>query len=107
AAGTWPLAVRAQQSQRVRRIGALQSLAADDLAAKSSIAAFTHRLQELGWAEGRNLHVDYYWAAGDLSRVRAAAVELARAQPDVLFPAGAARLGAGQQAPHRLPNLRR
>src|SRR5262249_51007068 len=103
AAATWPLAVRAQQSQRVRRIGALQSLAADDLAAKSSIAAFTHRLQELGWAEGRNLHVDYYWAAGDLSRVRAAAVELARAQPDVIFTAGSPSLRAAQQATHAIP----
>ena len=103
AAAAWPLAARAQQGERMRRIGVLQSLAADDPAAKSSIAAFTQRLQELGWAEGRNLHVDYYWAAGDLSRVRAAAVELARAQPDVIFTAGSPSLRAAQQATHAIP----
>src|SRR5262245_63106714 len=102
-AAAWPLAAPAQQDERVRRIGVLQNLAADYPAAKSSIAAFTHRLQELGWAEGRNLHVDYYWAAGDLSRVRAAAVELVRAQPDVIFAAGSPSLRAAQQATHAIP----
>jgi len=72
-AAAWPLTARAQQGERVQHIGSLQGHSADNPAAQSSLAAFTQRLQELGWAEGRNLHIDYYCAAGDLSRTRAAA----------------------------------
>jgi putative tryptophan/tyrosine transport system substrate-binding protein len=99
----WPLAARAQQDERVRRIGVLQNLAADDPAAKSSIAAFTHRLQELGWAEGRNLRVDYRWGAGDVSRLRVDAVDLIRLQPDVIFAAGSPGLTAAQQTTRTIP----
>jgi ABC-type uncharacterized transport system substrate-binding protein len=102
-AAAWPLAARAQQGERVRRIGSLQGIAADNPAAQSSRAAFTQRLQELGWTEGRNLHIDYYWAAGDLSLMRAAAIELVRAQPDVILALGSPGLKAVLQATRAIP----
>jgi ABC transporter substrate binding protein len=77
AAAAWPLAARAQQ-ERIRRIGVLQALDADDPIAKSSIAAFTHGLQESGWTEGRNLRIDQRWAAGNIARLMADAAELVR-----------------------------
>src|SRR5580704_17093481 len=62
----WPLAARAQQPEQMRRIGALEYQAADDPIIKSAFAAFTQGLQQLGWAEGRNLRIEYRWAAGDV-----------------------------------------
>jgi putative ABC transport system substrate-binding protein len=102
-AAVWPLAARAQKPEQVRRIGLLQGIGGDNTAAQSSLAAFTQRLQELGWTEGRNLHIDYYWAAGDLSRMRAAAIELVRAQPDVIITTGSAGLTAALQATRAIP----
>jgi putative ABC transport system substrate-binding protein len=60
----WPLGARAQQQERVRRIGVLMNLAEDDPEASARISAFVQRLSQLGWTEGRNLQIDYRWAAG-------------------------------------------
>ena len=84
-AAAWPLAARAQQPDGVRRIGVLMSLAATDPTMKREVAAFVHQLQELGWAEGRNLQIDYRWAAGDADRMQMFAKELVALQPQVIF----------------------
>jgi putative tryptophan/tyrosine transport system substrate-binding protein len=65
AAAAWPLAARAQQSQRVRRIGALMLTSEADPRAEGYVASFRQRLQELGWVDGRNVLIDIRWGAGD------------------------------------------
>ena len=84
----WPLAARAQQPQRMRRIGVLDTLAADDLEASVRHGAFMQGLQELGWAIGRTLRIDTRWAAGDTGRIRALAAEMVGLGPDVIFTSG-------------------
>ena len=69
-AATWPFAADAQQPDGVRRIGLLMPLAATDPSNQRQVAAFVCQLQKLGWAEGRNLQIDYRWAAGDEERMR-------------------------------------
>ena len=76
AAVGWPLAARAQQAERVRRIGVLMHLAADDPDGQSRVAAFLQGLQEAGWAVGRNVNVDVRWAAGEADRYRRYATEI-------------------------------
>jgi putative ABC transport system substrate-binding protein len=78
AAATWPVVARA--GERVRRIGVLMGLTESDPEAQSRIAAFRKTLQCLGWTEGRNVRVDYYWAAGDIDRTHALAKELVSLQ---------------------------
>jgi putative tryptophan/tyrosine transport system substrate-binding protein len=86
-AAAWPLAARAQQPDRVRRIGILMHLASDDADAQSRNAAFLQGLQELGWAVGRNVRIDYRWGASnfDPERMRKGAVELVALAPDVVL----------------------
>jgi putative ABC transport system substrate-binding protein len=86
AAAAWPLAARAQQGDRVRRIGVLMGYAESDLEAQAHIAAFRKELQKLGWTQGRNLQIDTCWAAPDdaLSRQRCAKEIVAR-QPDAIL----------------------
>ena len=74
-AGAWPLSVQAQQPGRMRRIGVLMSLAADDPEMKARHAAFLQGLQHLGWADGRNLRIDTRSTAGDAERIRRYAAE--------------------------------
>ena len=70
-AAAWPLVARAQQGERMRRIGVLMGLSESDPEAQSRIAAFRKSLQGLGWTEGRNVQADYYRAAGDIdARIR-------------------------------------
>jgi putative tryptophan/tyrosine transport system substrate-binding protein len=84
-AATWPLAARAQQSDRVRRIGILFGGFSDtDPEPAARVAAFKHQLQELGWIEGRNIQIDLRIGAGDADRVRAFAEELIGMMPDVI-----------------------
>ena len=87
AAAAWPLTARAQQPERMRRIGALMALAESDPQLKTWLTAFEEGLQKLGWSQGRNLHIDYRWAGGDEQRLRTYAAELVGAAPDVLFAA--------------------
>src|SRR5262245_36595007 len=97
AAAVWPLAARAQQPERVRRIGVLTSLARDDAEGQARHASFTQALGQWGWSEGRNLQIDARWAnAGDVQRH---AAELVAAAPDVLVAAtGTASLAPLLQA---------
>jgi putative tryptophan/tyrosine transport system substrate-binding protein len=80
----WPLAARAQQSQRIRRVGVLMAVAESDADVRSGVAIFQQSLQELGWTGGRNLRIDYRWGDADAARIQALAKELVALQPDVL-----------------------
>ena len=73
AAVAWPVAARAQQPERVRRIGVLMAFTESDLEGQPRVTAFQKGLQELGWTDGRNVRIDYRWAVGDADRVRYAA----------------------------------
>src|SRR5262245_46105181 len=103
AAAAWPLAARAQQSDRMRRIGFLINLAADDTAGQSRITAFAQGLQEWGWSVGRNVWIEYRWAAGDAERARKYAAELVALTPDVILAATSLSVGAVQQVTQTIP----
>jgi len=81
----WPLAVRAQQPERVRRIGVLMPLPANDAEGQARVAAFLQGLQELGWSVGRNVVVDIRWSTGNNADVRKYAAELVALAPDVIL----------------------
>jgi putative ABC transport system substrate-binding protein len=85
AAVTWPLRTRAQQSGRVRRIGVLLGNAEGDTQAVAGLAAFKTGLQELGWIDGRNIQIDYRFAAADVDRMQTLAKELVVLQPDLIM----------------------
>jgi putative ABC transport system substrate-binding protein len=87
AAAAWPLAARAQQGERVRRIGVLMASAADDSESQARMAAFLQGLAQLGWTIGRNLRIDTRWATTDADDIRRHAAELAALAPDVLVAA--------------------
>src|SRR5947209_12738991 len=80
----WPLAARAQQAERIRRVGVLMAVAESDADVRSGVAAFQQSLQELGWKDGRNIRIDYRWGDADAGRIQALATELVGLQPDVL-----------------------
>ncbi len=103
AAISWPLAARAQQGQRVRRIGVLMNLASDDAEEQARIAAFHQGLQQLGWTVGRNVQIDYRWGAGNADRIRKFAAELVALAPDVILSAGSPSVAALQQAARTVP----
>ena len=84
-AAAWPLAARAQQPERMRRIGVLMAVAADDPEGQARIAAFLQGLQQLGWTVGRNVRIDTRWAAGDADDIRRYAAELVALAPDVIL----------------------
>jgi putative ABC transport system substrate-binding protein len=89
-AAAWPLAARAQlRPDRMRRIGVLLSQAESDPVARSYITAFTTRLRELGWTEGKNLGIDYRWGSGDTAHMSPLAKELVGLRPDALLAATA------------------
>jgi putative tryptophan/tyrosine transport system substrate-binding protein len=81
----WPLAVRAQQSARMRLIGVLMGYAENDRTAQSELAAFWAALAKLGWTEGKNLRIELRWSAGDADRIRALAKELVDLRPDAIL----------------------
>jgi len=93
AAVAWPLAARAQQGERMRSVGVLMSLVADDPEGQARVAAFRQGLQQLGWIDGRNVRIDIRWAAGDADRIRRYAAELVALAPDVILAIGAAVTG--------------
>jgi putative ABC transport system substrate-binding protein len=99
----WPLAVRAQQPERLRRIGMLMNFAADDPESQRRMTAFVQGLQELGWTDGRNVRVEARWGAGDAERIHRYAAELVALAPDVILAAGAVTLGPLQQATRTIP----
>jgi putative ABC transport system substrate-binding protein len=102
-AAAWSFAARAQQTDRVRRIGVLMSLSADDPEAKARFAAFVQGLQELGWTDGRNLRIDTRWAAGEDAQGRKYAAELVTLAPDVILASGGSVVGPLLQATHTVP----
>jgi putative ABC transport system substrate-binding protein len=83
-AAAWPLAARAQQDERVRRVGVLESGDENDPLEKARISAFTQALANLGWTEGRNVRLDLRWGGGDINRIRALAQELVGLRPDII-----------------------
>jgi putative ABC transport system substrate-binding protein len=83
-AAAWPLAARAQQGDRVRRIGVLMPYDENDDEPKRRVSAFTQALAGLGWTDGRNVRMDLRWAGGDTNRIRALAQELVGLQPDII-----------------------
>jgi hypothetical protein len=97
------LAARAQQPDRVRRIGVLSSLAADDAETQARHAAFLQGLQEKGWTSGRNVQIDYRWGAGDADRFRKYAAELVALTPDVILATGSPVTAALLQVTRTLP----
>ena len=103
AAATWPLAARAQQVERVRRIGVLMSTAADDAESQARIAAFLQGLQQLGWTDGRNVRIDTRWGASDADAIRRYAAELVALAPDVILASGGSVMGPLLQATRTVP----
>ena len=83
-----PFAARAQQRERMRRIGVLMNLGADDAEGQARLAAFLQGLQEAGWVVGRNVRIDVRWGGGDAESFRKQAAELVALTPDVLFASG-------------------
>jgi putative ABC transport system substrate-binding protein len=103
AAAMRPLAARAQQLERIRRIGVLMNVAADDAEGQARIAAFLQALQQLGWSDGRNVRIDYRWAAGDTGRFHRYAEELLALVPDVILASATPSVQALQQATRTVP----
>jgi putative tryptophan/tyrosine transport system substrate-binding protein len=103
AAITWPLAARAQQGERIRRIGVLMDLAESDPEGQARIAAFLQGLAQLGWTDGRNVRIDTRWTAGDADRTRRQAAELIALAPDVVVATGTPSLGPLMQATRTVP----
>jgi putative ABC transport system substrate-binding protein len=103
AAAAWPLAARAQQPERMRRIGVLMSVAADDPEAAARVGAFSQGLAELGWTIGRNVRADYRWFALDADAARKYAAELVALAPDVALASSTVGVTALQQATRSVP----
>jgi putative tryptophan/tyrosine transport system substrate-binding protein len=102
-AAAWPLAVRAQQRERVRHIGMLNALGPDDPEAQARIAVLEQTLQQLGWVVGRNLKIEIRQIGGDVNRVRSDAAELVALAPDVILTIGSVAVGPLQQATLTIP----
>jgi putative ABC transport system substrate-binding protein len=100
AAATWPVAVRALQPERVRRIGVLLVTIEGD---QALTATFVRGLQKFGWTAGTNVMIDYRWGGGDLDRIRLYAAELTGMQPDVIWTTGGLSLLALKRATHIIP----
>jgi putative tryptophan/tyrosine transport system substrate-binding protein len=103
AAAAWPLAARAQQSERMRRIGILLPVAADDAEFQTRVGAFLQGLQQLGWAIGRNVRIDTRWAGASATEIRRHAAELVELAPDVILAHGVPTLGPLLQATRTVP----
>jgi ABC-type uncharacterized transport system substrate-binding protein len=102
-AAAWPLAARAQQGERPRRIGVLMLPTAGNVDREAHITALRDALGRFGWVVGKNLHIDYRWAAGDADRLRAMASELVTLSPDVLVTPGSPATAAMLAATRTLP----
>src|SRR4029079_17455887 len=102
-AATWPLAARAQQSARVRRIGVLMNTVSDDAEGQARLAAFHQGLQQLGWTVGHNVRIDYRWGGDDAERLRRGAAELVALGSDVILASGTPSVAALQQAHATMP----
>jgi putative tryptophan/tyrosine transport system substrate-binding protein len=99
----WPLAARGQQTAGVKRIGVLMSVGENDLDWQPHVTAFDRRLKELGWADGRNLRIEYRWGAGNVDRMRVHAAELVGLAPDLILANSAPVLAVVQQETRAIP----
>jgi putative ABC transport system substrate-binding protein len=102
-AAAWPLAAHAQQRERMRRIGALMPLAADDAIAQARNAAFLQGLQQSGWTVGQNIQIEYRWSGGNDELTHRYAAELAALAPEVILASGSAAVGPLLQATRTVP----
>jgi putative ABC transport system substrate-binding protein len=102
-AAAWPLAARAQQGDRVRRIGLLMWGDENDPVAKTYVSAFAQALAASGWTDGRNVRMDLRWAAGDINRIRASAQDLVGLQPDIIVTDSAPATVAVQRETRTIP----
>jgi putative ABC transport system substrate-binding protein len=99
----WPLAARAQQVAGPRRVGILLNLSENDPEARRLTTVFHEGLAQLGWADGRNLRIDYRWAGGDVGRIRAFAKELVELSPDIIVGYATPTIVALQRETHSIP----
>src|SRR5262245_5820187 len=102
-AALWPLVARAQQPERMRRIGVLMNLAAADPESTARVTAFAQGLQELGWTIGRNVQIDTRWAAADADLFRRYAAELVALAPDVILASGSPAIMSLQHLTRTVP----
>jgi putative tryptophan/tyrosine transport system substrate-binding protein len=102
-AAAWPFAARAQQSERVRRIGVLMNMAANDPQGQARLAAFQQALQQLGWSDGHNARIDIRWHENDADRARRYAQELIALTPDIVLASGTLSVLALQRITRTLP----
>ena len=102
-AGAWPVAARAQQRERARRIGVLMPLAADDPESQARTTAFVQELAQLGWIAGRNVQIDNRWSAGDSERTRRYVAELVALAPDVIVTSSTVSVAALIEATRTVP----
>jgi putative ABC transport system substrate-binding protein len=102
-AAAWPLAARAQQGERMRRIGVLMGVSEDDPETKARVAAFQRGLERRGWLEGRNLHLDYRFTAARGERLPALAKELVALQPDLILAHSTGAAAALQRESRTIP----
>jgi putative tryptophan/tyrosine transport system substrate-binding protein len=103
AAVTWPLAARAQQPGRLRRIGVLMALDESEPEGKAQLSGFTQSLAELGWTDGSNLRMEVRWGSADVSRIRTFAKQLVALQPDVILAQGTPVTAALQRETRTIP----
>ena len=99
----WPLATRAQQGDRVRRIGMLMPYDENDPLMKTGFSAFAQALADLGWVDGRNMRIDARWSGADINRIRAFAQELVVLQPDIILTGGTPATVALQRETRTIP----
>jgi putative ABC transport system substrate-binding protein len=102
-AAAWPLSARAQQRERIRRIGVLMPYDENDFRAKLRYSAFTQALAGLGWTDGRNVRMDLRWTGDDINRIQALAQELVALQPDIILTVGTAATAAVQRETRTIP----
>ena len=102
-AAAWPLSARAQQPERVRRIGVLMNVAATDPEGQAQVAAFLQALQQLGWSEGRNVRIETRWGENDVERDRKYAAELLAFAPDVILASSTLSVAALRRLTHTSP----
>jgi putative ABC transport system substrate-binding protein len=103
AAAAWPLVARAQQPERMRRIGVLMSVEENDPEGKTQLSQFTQGLAESGWTDGRNLRMEIRWGGGEVNRTRTFAKELVALQPDVILAQGTPGTAALQRETRTIP----
>ena len=103
AAAAWPLSARAQQPERMRRIGWLMAIAADDPEGQARLMAFVQGLQQLGWTVGQNVRIDYRWGGSNADDIRKYAAELVALAPDVILAQSSASVAPLLLATRTIP----